>query len=117
VGVQFEQFDFPGFDKAPGIAWVGDHSAAWFKDSEDNLLVIVQLSLGAIDRPDTWPASHSCEPDEGRQHRSCPLERTEPPDTVLRLGSPAHGRQFGGSSDDRHWPAQGLAHRGGGQRG
>jgi hypothetical protein len=36
-GVQFEQFDFPGFDKATSIAWVIDHSAAWFKDSEGNL--------------------------------------------------------------------------------
>ena len=46
-------FDFPGFDKATSIAWVIDHSAAWFKDSEGNLLVIVQLAVGAIDRPDT----------------------------------------------------------------
>ena len=30
-----------------------DHSAAWFKDSEGNLLVIVQLAVGVIDRPDT----------------------------------------------------------------
>jgi hypothetical protein len=32
-----------------------DHSAAWIKDTEDNLLVIVQLPLGAIDRPVPWP--------------------------------------------------------------
>ena len=51
-GVRFEEFDFPGFDKATSIAWVTDHSAAWFKDSEGNLLVIVQLSVGAIDRPE-----------------------------------------------------------------
>ena len=51
--MQFEEFDFPGFDKASSIAWVIDHSAAWFKDSEGNLLVIVQLAVGAIDRPDT----------------------------------------------------------------
>lgn len=55
-GVQFEEFDFPGFDKATSIAWVIDHSAAWFKDSEGNLLVIVQLAVGAIDRPATSPA-------------------------------------------------------------
>jgi hypothetical protein len=55
-GVQFEEFDFPGFDKATSIAWVIDHSAAWFKDSEGNLLVIVQLAVGAIDRPGTSPA-------------------------------------------------------------
>jgi len=52
-GVQFEEYDFPGFDKATSIAWVIDHSAAWFKDSEGNLLAIVQLAVGAIDRPDT----------------------------------------------------------------
>ncbi|MGH7736080.1 MAG: hypothetical protein ACREOE_20870, partial [Gemmatimonadales bacterium] len=52
--VQFEEYDFPGFDKATSIAWVSDHSAAWFKDGEgNNLLVIVQLPAGAIGRPDT----------------------------------------------------------------
>ena len=51
-GVRFEEYDFPGFDKATSIAWVIDHSAAWFKDSEGNLLSIVQLAVGAIDRPD-----------------------------------------------------------------
>ena len=43
---------FPGFDKATSIAWVVDHSAAWFKDTEGNLLAIVQLPVGAVDRPD-----------------------------------------------------------------
>ena len=52
-GVRFEEYDFPGFDKATSIAWVIDHSAAWFRDSEGNLLAIVQLAAGAIDRPDT----------------------------------------------------------------
>jgi catechol 2,3-dioxygenase-like lactoylglutathione lyase family enzyme len=52
-GVRFEEYDFPGFDRASSIAWVVDHSAAWFKDSEGNLLAIVQLLPGAVDRPDT----------------------------------------------------------------
>jgi catechol 2,3-dioxygenase-like lactoylglutathione lyase family enzyme len=52
AGVQFEEYDFPGFDKATSIGWVQDHSAAWFRDSEGNLLAIVQLAAGAIDRPD-----------------------------------------------------------------
>jgi len=52
-GVQFEEFDFPGFDKATSIALVGDHRAAWVRDSEGNQLVIVQLPAGAFD----WPAS------------------------------------------------------------
>jgi catechol 2,3-dioxygenase-like lactoylglutathione lyase family enzyme len=51
--VRFEEYDFPGFDKATHIAWVTDHSAAWFKDSEGNLLAIVQLPAGAVDRPDS----------------------------------------------------------------
>ena len=52
-GVRFEEYDFPGFDKTTHIAWVIDHSAAWFKDSEGNLLAIVQLLVGAVDRPAT----------------------------------------------------------------
>ena len=46
-GVQFEEYDFPGFDKATSIAQTFDHRAAWFKDSEGNLLVIIQLPVGA----------------------------------------------------------------------
>jgi hypothetical protein len=41
-GVQFEDYDFPGFDKATGIADVGGILAAWFKDSEGNLLGLVE---------------------------------------------------------------------------
>ena len=41
-GVQFEEYDFPGFDKATGIARIGESRSAWFKDSEGNLLGIVQ---------------------------------------------------------------------------
>jgi predicted enzyme related to lactoylglutathione lyase len=37
-GVQFAQYDFPGFDKTTCIADVGGVRAAWFKDSEGNLL-------------------------------------------------------------------------------
>jgi len=40
-GVQFEEYDFPGFDKATSIAQIGDRGA-WFKDSEGNLLGILQ---------------------------------------------------------------------------
>jgi catechol 2,3-dioxygenase-like lactoylglutathione lyase family enzyme len=50
-GVEFEEYDFAGFDKASGIGTVGDHRAAWIRDSEGNHLVIVQLPAGAIDRP------------------------------------------------------------------
>jgi catechol 2,3-dioxygenase-like lactoylglutathione lyase family enzyme len=42
-GVKFEEYDFPGFDTATSIATAGDVQSAWFKDSEGNLLGIVQL--------------------------------------------------------------------------
>jgi predicted enzyme related to lactoylglutathione lyase len=41
-GVHFEEYDFPGFDKTTGIADVGGTRAAWFKDSEGNLLGLVE---------------------------------------------------------------------------
>ncbi len=41
-GVQFEEYDFPGFDKATSIAQIGEDRGAWFKDSEGNLLGILQ---------------------------------------------------------------------------
>ena len=43
-GVKFEEYDFPAFDKATSIATTGDVQSAWFKDSEGNLLGIVQLA-------------------------------------------------------------------------
>jgi catechol 2,3-dioxygenase-like lactoylglutathione lyase family enzyme len=43
-GVQFEEYDFPGFDKATSVATTGPVRSAWFKDSEGNLLGVVQLS-------------------------------------------------------------------------
>jgi hypothetical protein len=42
-GVQFEEYDFPGFDKATSVAQTGPVRSAWFKDSEGNLLGLVQL--------------------------------------------------------------------------
>jgi catechol 2,3-dioxygenase-like lactoylglutathione lyase family enzyme len=41
--VEFERYDFPGFDKETSIATTGDVRSAWFKDSEGNLLGVVQL--------------------------------------------------------------------------
>ena len=43
-GVQFEEYDFPGFDKTTRIATTGAVQSAWFKDTEGNLIGIVQLS-------------------------------------------------------------------------
>jgi catechol 2,3-dioxygenase-like lactoylglutathione lyase family enzyme len=42
-GVRFEEYDFPGFDKQTSIAQTGPIRSAWFKDSEGNLLGLVQL--------------------------------------------------------------------------
>ena len=43
-GVKFEEYDFPGFKTEDGIAGNGDDKGAWFKDSEGNLLVLVQFT-------------------------------------------------------------------------
>ena len=44
VGVVFEEYDLPGFKTVGSIATTGDVRAAWFRDSEGNILGIVQLA-------------------------------------------------------------------------
>ena len=39
-GVTFEEYDFPGLKTENGMARMGPYNAAWFKDSEGNLLAI-----------------------------------------------------------------------------
>ena len=39
-GVVFEDYDFPGPKTVDGVAAIGDGKAAWFKDSEGNILAI-----------------------------------------------------------------------------
>ena len=39
-GVVFEEYDFPGLKTVQGVAKVGNIEAAWFKDSEGNILGI-----------------------------------------------------------------------------
>jgi catechol 2,3-dioxygenase-like lactoylglutathione lyase family enzyme len=46
-GVIFEEYDFPGLKTENGIAQTGQTRAAWFKDSEGNMIGIVQLPPGA----------------------------------------------------------------------
>jgi catechol 2,3-dioxygenase-like lactoylglutathione lyase family enzyme len=46
-GVVFEEYDFPGLKTDAGIATTGDARAAWFKDSEGNMLGIIQLPPGS----------------------------------------------------------------------
>lgn len=41
-GVVFEEYDFPGLKTVDSIATMGDEKAAWFKDSEGNILCLSQ---------------------------------------------------------------------------
>jgi catechol 2,3-dioxygenase-like lactoylglutathione lyase family enzyme len=43
-GVVFEEYDFPGLKTVNGVAEHGFVRSAWFKDSEGNVLGLVQLS-------------------------------------------------------------------------
>jgi hypothetical protein len=45
--VVFEEYDFPSLKTHNGIATTGPTRAAWFKDSEGNMIGIVQLPPGA----------------------------------------------------------------------
>lgn len=40
AGVQFEDYDLPGLRTVDQIAWIGPERAAWFHDSEGNVLSI-----------------------------------------------------------------------------
>jgi extradiol dioxygenase family protein len=41
-GVKFEEYDMPGLKTRDGIANAGETKAAWFKDTEGNILAIIQ---------------------------------------------------------------------------
>ena len=41
-GVKFEEYDMPGMKTTGGIATAGGAKAAWFKDSEGNILAVIQ---------------------------------------------------------------------------
>ncbi len=43
TGVVFEEYDFPNLKTENGVAAIGPLKVAWFKDSESNLLGIVQF--------------------------------------------------------------------------
>jgi catechol 2,3-dioxygenase-like lactoylglutathione lyase family enzyme len=43
-GVSFEEYDYPDLRTVDGIAQTGPVRAAWFRDSEDNLLGLIQFS-------------------------------------------------------------------------
>jgi catechol-2,3-dioxygenase len=41
-GVVFEEYDMPGLKTVNGVAIAGNSKAAWFKDSEGNIMAIIQ---------------------------------------------------------------------------
>jgi catechol 2,3-dioxygenase-like lactoylglutathione lyase family enzyme len=41
-GVVFEEYDMPGLKTVNGIAHAGNTKAAWFKDTEGNILALIQ---------------------------------------------------------------------------
>lgn len=43
-GVVFEDYDMPGLKTENGVAIDGDDKAAWFKDSEGNILCLNEMS-------------------------------------------------------------------------
>ena len=42
-GVVFEEYDFPTLKTVDGIATVGATRTGWFRDSEGNIIGVVQL--------------------------------------------------------------------------
>lgn len=44
-GVAFEEYDLPGLKTVDGVADVGGVQAAWFKDTEDNIIGVVQVNF------------------------------------------------------------------------
>ena len=44
-GVVFEDYDIPGEKSASGVLTAGGAKAAWFKDSEDNILAIIEDAI------------------------------------------------------------------------
>ena len=42
-GVVFEEYDMPNLKTMNGVAKIGSDKAAWFKDSEGNILALTQM--------------------------------------------------------------------------
>jgi catechol 2,3-dioxygenase-like lactoylglutathione lyase family enzyme len=42
-GIEFEEYDYPNLKTVDGIADLGSELAAWFKDSEGNVLAVSHL--------------------------------------------------------------------------
>ena len=43
-GVTFEEYDMPGLKTVNGVATAGNSKAAWFKDTEGNIMAIIQTT-------------------------------------------------------------------------
>ena len=41
-GVVFEEYDMPGMKTVNGVATAGGNKAAWFKDTEGNIMALIQ---------------------------------------------------------------------------
>jgi len=44
-GIVFEEHNMPGIDTLANVGTIGPEKAAWFKDSEGNILALVQLGV------------------------------------------------------------------------
>jgi catechol 2,3-dioxygenase-like lactoylglutathione lyase family enzyme len=58
-GVVFERLDVPGVKTVGGVAGMPDAKAAWFRDTEGNLLCISQLTSGPTAGPKVQGAGSS----------------------------------------------------------
>ena len=47
-GVVFEEYDFPAMKTVDGVFDAGDLKAAWFKDSEGNMIGVMQPLEGSV---------------------------------------------------------------------
>jgi catechol 2,3-dioxygenase-like lactoylglutathione lyase family enzyme len=56
-GVRFEEYDLPGLKTTDSICVLGSERAAWFKDSEGNLLCVHETLGAALDRVSAPAAS------------------------------------------------------------
>jgi catechol 2,3-dioxygenase-like lactoylglutathione lyase family enzyme len=45
-GVTFEEYDLPGLQTVDGIATLGSSRSSWFKDTEGNILALIEGSSG-----------------------------------------------------------------------
>jgi catechol 2,3-dioxygenase-like lactoylglutathione lyase family enzyme len=50
-GVAFEEYDLPGLRTENHIAWIGPERAAWFRDSEGNVLALSEPWAGGRTGP------------------------------------------------------------------